>query len=351
MAQQIRILLAEDSPTVRHALTTIIEEAPDLRVVGEARTGEEAVQLVARLKPDVVSMDWHMPQVDGLEATRQIMATCPTPVVVVTERLAHNGALSMQALDAGALAVVHKPPARNTPDFVPKQRELLRMLRAMARVKVVSRRNYAQWESLPPDVQRLPPSIELLALAASSGGPSALCALLEQLPAELPIPVVITQHMPTEFLPGLVDWLDAGTALPVRLAQQNQRLLPGQVVVAPGDAHLRLWRSQSGLRVWLDSACGPYRYQPSADVLFASVAQVCGAGALGVVLTGMGDDGAEGLLAMREAGAYTLAQDERSSAVFGMPRAALERGAVQQVDALHNLPSQILKVVYNETGA
>jgi two-component system, chemotaxis family, protein-glutamate methylesterase/glutaminase len=350
MAQDIRILLAEDSPTVRRYLLSLIEETPDMTVVGQARTGAEAVSMVESLRPDLVSMDIQMPDMDGLEATRRIMAKTPTPIVVVSGLLESDVALSLQAIEAGALAVVAKPPDRQNPQFAEKSRQLLTTLRAMSSVKVISRRVYRQFDTgelLPLELamnekQAQP---ELIAIGASTGGPSALLRLLQALPKELPVPLLIVQHMPSEFIAGLVRWLAGASPLKIETARDGMLLERGVVIVASGGSHLTVARQGARLIARLIEERGNHRHQPSVDMLMESVAKVCGGSAIGVILTGMGDDGAKGLLAMRQAGAATLVQDEASSTVFGMPRAAIEIGAAQQVLPLANLASKIAKLL------
>lgn len=348
----IRVLVAEDSPTVRRHLTNLINETPGLQVVGEARDGEEAVLLTRELKPDVISMDIRMPGMDGLEATRRIMSRLPTPVVIVSGLLERDVDLSFQAIQSGALAVVEKPPDRRDPMFAARQRQMVTTLAAMARVRVVRR-----WESPPVVGNALPVALagrvstgrlrlrpEVVAIGASAGGPGALSVLLRDLPAVFPTPIVIAQHMPEEFIGGLARWLGKATALRVRVAEDNLILEPGMVYLAPGSAHLAVVRRDTRIAAQLIDEQGAHRYQPSVDVLFESVARVCGAAAVGVVLTGMGDDGAAGLLAMRQAGALTLAQDEATSTVYGMPRAAAAQGAVEHVLALSNLATTLSRL-------
>ncbi len=348
---EVRVLVAEDSPTMRHHLVSVIGAAPGLRVVGEAGNGETALRMVGELKPNVVSMDIRMPGMDGLEATRRIMNQHPTPVVVVSGLVDRDIDLSFQALQAGALAVVEKPLDRKEPGYAVKARHLVNTLVAMSRVRVVRR-----WEShieavhpgpaASPNLttlrQRAVP--EVIAIGASAGGPSALSTVLKALPADYGIPVVIAQHMPEEFTSGLARWLDKATALRVRVAEDYLTLEPGMIVIAPGAAHLLIERQRGRLVARLDREHGPYRYQPSVDVLFESVARACAADAVGVVLTGMGDDGTAGLLAMRQAGAATFAQDEASCTVFGMPGAAIASGAVMHVLDLSNLATTLAQL-------
>ncbi len=356
MGEDIRVLIAEDSLTVRLYLKNLIDETPGMRVIGTAGDGEEAIRLAQELRPDVISMDISMPRVDGLEAIRRIMAACPTPVVVVSGLLEVDIELSLQALQAGALAVVSKPPDRNNPEFPLRRQQLVTTLKAMAGVRVISRRDKLTSDESQPfkptpkapaarpiGGRRVKP--EILVIGASTGGPSALHRLLQSFNGDFPVPVVIAQHMPHEFIAGMARWLNSATQLQVMIAQDGMTLRSGQVVIAPGTAHIALQRHGMHLTVELLPEMGNYRYQPSVDVLFESVARTCGSAAVGVVLTGMGEDGANGLLAMRQQGAYTLAQDEATSTVFGMPRAAIDKGAVEQVEPLTNLAPEILKVI------
>jgi two-component system, chemotaxis family, protein-glutamate methylesterase/glutaminase len=338
---EVRVLIAEDSPTMRHHLAKIINDNPGLRIVGEARDGEEALALVAQLQPDVVSMDIRMPVVDGLEATRRIMNQHPTPVVVVSGLVEQDIDLSFQALQAGAVAVVEKPLDRSEPGYEAKERYLVNTLMAMAQVKVV-RRRWQTVETVPAVRPKPLPTPEIVAIGASAGGPSALSVLLKGLPADYAVPLVVAQHMPDEFTNGLARWLGKATSLDVVVAEDFQVLGPGRVYIAPGSAHLTVVRRQGKLVARLLPEKGAQRYQPSVDVLFESIAQTCGESSVGLVLTGMGDDGANGLLAMRNAGALTLAQDEASCTVFGMPGAAIERGAVSQVLSLSNLATTLI---------
>lgn len=346
-SEPIRVIIAEDSATIRHHLISMIEETPGMKVIGQARDGEEVLKLVSELKPDVVSMDISMPRMDGLEATRRIMAQNPTPVVVVSGLVDQDIELSFQALQAGALAVVEKPPDRSHPVFAEKQRQLVRTLSAMAGVSVVRRGRDLTADgdqaAIKPKATSVHP--EIIAIGASAGGPSALSKLLAELPADLPVPIVVVQHIPNEFIAGLARWLEKVTPLRVTVAASGQLLLPGVVHLSPGTAHLQVVRIGESLVAQLDEKPGNYRYQPSVDVLFESVAAACGRRAIGMVLTGMGDDGAAGLLAMRQVGARTFAQDKASSTVFGMPAAAVERGAVEHIVPLAGLPSAILKLL------
>ncbi len=349
-AHDIRVLLAEDSATIRHYLTSLIDEAPGLKVIGAARDGEEVVEMVADLRPDVVSMDVRMPRMDGLEATRRIMSAHPTPVVVVSGLVEREIELSMQALQAGALAVVEKPPDRTNPAFADKLRLLLRTLTAMSKVSVVRRGNTSRLgndadRAEIPVTSTLRATPEIIAIGASAGGPSALSRMLRDFPVDLPVPVVIVQHIPHEFIPGLARWLEKLVRMPICVVENGDILNPGVVHLSPGNVHLKVARKGANLVARLVTERGAYHYYPAVDVLFESVAEACGSAAIGVVLTGMGSDGARGLRTMYESGARTFAQDQASSTVFGMPRAAIDAGAVQKTLPLSGLSTVILKLL------
>lgn len=350
-SKEFRVLIADDSATVRMHLANLINATPGLRVIGEARDGEEVIELTRELRPDVISMDINMPRLNGLDATQRIMSETPTPVVVVSTLVDRNVDLAFQAMESGALAVVEKPPHRNEATFETKRQQFIKTLVAMAGVKVIRRGRtglLSQAGNLrPTGVTGLLPQAtpEILAIGASAGGPSALTSLLRDLPPDLPIPIVVVQHMAPDFINGLARWLARATRKLVTVAGDGHSLEAGVVHLSPGTAHLTVSRVNGVLVSRLIDGPGHYRYQPSIDILFHSVAISCGAAAIGLILTGMGDDGADGLLAMRRAGARTFAQDQASSIVFGMPGAAVERGAAERVVSLANLPAAIAKVL------
>jgi two-component system chemotaxis response regulator CheB len=331
----IRVLIIEDSPTVRMVLSALLSSDPEIRVVGTAADGAEGVRQTHALKPDLITMDVHMPVMDGFEATRQIMAERPTPIVVVSSVVGSVDAqASFKAIQAGALDVVEKPAGAGTADFAKIRQRLLTTIKLMAEVKVVGRQctPSALRPALPaaPALPRLargrPPAI--VAVGSSTGGPAALHTLLKALPATFPLPILIVQHMTVGFTQSMADWLQSACARPIQLAQHHQRIVGGSVYFAPDEQHLEVVRrGVMGL-----SRSAPVSYvRPSATVLFDSVARIYGDEAVGVLLTGMGDDGGIGLKTIRDKGGATLAQDEASCVVYGMPKLAVELGAAEEV--------------------
>jgi two-component system, chemotaxis family, protein-glutamate methylesterase/glutaminase len=341
----IRVLVVEDSRTQRELLVGLLRASGDFEVVGMASNGQEAIAEAQRLRPQVIAMDIHLPILDGYEATRQIMRQCPTPIVLISSR--HDTALRVRdGLDVGALAVVGKPGVCITSLGRDDDRmAFLTTLRLMADVHVVTRhaprapataRRAALIGAQPATGRPM-----LLAIAASTGGPAAIQTVLRGLGAGFSLPILIAQHIAPGFAPLLADWLNKTTSLPVRIAQQGEQLRPGQVYLAPQDHHVIISALEVvGLR---PTALGDH-FCPSGDALFDTVARIYGARAIGLVLTGMGNDGASGLLALRAAGAPTLAQDAASCVVYGMPRAAIEAGAVVRGESLEGIVNAICEL-------
>jgi len=326
----IRVLVAEDSAVTREYLALLLGQVPPLEVVGTARDGQEAVEMAERLRPDVIVMDVHMPRMNGYEATRGIMERVPTPIVMVTASLSKDEmAISFEALKAGALTVVEKPGGPGHPDEAETVRAFLQTVRLMAEVKVVRR-----WPRRDPPAPSSPPrvgaarKIRVIAIGASTGGPQAIAAILGALPADLRAPILLVQHITPGFVSGLAEWLGQGTRLRVKLVEPAELARPGAVYLAPDGLQMGLMPDG---RIRLAKEVADDGFCPSASYLFRSVAEAFGGSAVGVVLTGMGRDGAAGLRRLREAGGVTMAQDEESSAVFGMPGQAIRQGAAEYV--------------------
>ncbi|AUH50680.1 chemotaxis response regulator protein-glutamate methylesterase [Chromobacterium sp. ATCC 53434] len=331
---KLRVLVVEDSLTVRMHLCELLEADPAFELVGQAEDGKQAIELCLALRPDVISLDMMMPVMTGLAATEYIMAYCPTPILVVSSSI-NRGELfrTYEALAAGALDVIEKPqPGQDRWD-----ENYLAMLKLVAKVKVVTHlrgRRAAHAQPIAPCAPASPrQSMRLVALGASTGGASALVEVLGGLPVDFPLPLVVVIHLAEPFGHAFVDWLDDHCLLDVRLARHGQALPARGVVMAAPGLHLQL---RGGMQV---CEAGPERLscRPSVDVLFESVAQEYGAAAAAVLLTGMGQDGARGMLAVRDAGGLTIAQDEASCVVYGMPREAALLNAAQRILPLSDI--------------
>ncbi len=342
----LRVLVVEDSRSARHLIVSILKSDPDIRVVGEAENGTEGVRMAAELSPDVITMDIAMPEMNGLDATRRIMERNPIPIVMVTASYASTDAqMSFRALEAGAITVVDKPLGPASPDFEQTSRILLDTVKLMADVVVVTRRPRRDGptiEARPLPLRDRSERVALVAIGASTGGPAALAKLLRALPGDLPVPVVVAQHISPGFERSLADWLDGDCDLRVRLPSHGERLVVGEVLIAPEGRHLGVTRAG---RVALSDDDPVGQHRPSVTYLFRSVAEAYGSAAIGVILTGMGADGAEGALALRRAGGLILAQDEPSSVVYGMAREAVALGAVDQLGAPEQLGAIIADAV------
>lgn len=335
----INALVVDDSAVAREFLTHMLQSDPCIRVAGTACNGQEALDWIARRKPDVVLMDIHMPVMDGLEATRRIMSTSPVPVIVVSASWEQeNVEKTFQAMAAGAVAVMEKPAGLKNPLTPALTADLLRTVKLMAGMPLVRRWGGAPSSrtvaSPPVTVAENPPAavrktdIRLVAIGASTGGPPVLQAILETLTPQFPVPVVIVQHIASGFLAGMADWLEKTTRFPVGIAGAGEVMRPGRAYLAPDGHHLGVRRDGT---FCLSDAPPESSLRPAVAFLFRSVAREFGPQAAAVLLTGMGRDGAEDLLAVRKAGGITLAQDKESSVVHGMPGEAIALGAAQYI--------------------
>jgi two-component system chemotaxis response regulator CheB len=340
----IRVLLVDDSPSVRAVLRRFFAKTEDLKVVGEAEDGAQAVEAVLTVEPHVVVMDLQMPVMDGYDAIERIMAVRPTPIVVLSSRANRNQMqTAFEAMRRGALEVLPKP--EDTPSWALLAESLPGTVRAVAEAR--AQPLAARPRRAAPPVST-PVPLRYVAIGASTGGPAAIRELFLEIPAEVPVSFLVVQHIAAGFEVGFADWLNKEFPLDVRLARDGERPSPGAVRLAPGGAHLLL-EPDGVLR--LDSGTPARRgHRPSVDELFLSCAQSCPQQVAGVILTGMGADGAAGLLALRHAGGLTLAQDEASSVVFGMPRVALERGAADVALSPRELGRALVRCWQKEEG-
>jgi two-component system chemotaxis response regulator CheB len=326
--KRIRVLVVEDSPTVRQLLMHILNADPALQVIGCAGDGEEAIEQVRLHRPDVVTMDLHMPRMDGLEAVRIIMETAPTPIVVVSGQLAKADMdQTFVALTAGALAVVETPAG---PTSALAER-LVQTVKLMSEIKVVRRwprrSRPAAAPSLPtPAVRRA--DLRLLAIGASTGGPLVLHGILAGLSGKVDVPILIVQHIANGFTDGFADWLSKSTGMQVKVGRAGELLVPGHVYLAPHSLHMGITPE---LNIALSSEPPENGHRPSVSYLFRSAAQVLGPNAIGVLLSGMGRDGGAELKSMADRGAVTIVQDPQTTVVAGMPGEAIKLGGAQYV--------------------
>lgn len=346
MAGPIKVLIVDDSATVRRVLTEALAKEPGMQVVGSAPDPYAAREMIVSLKPDVLTLDVEMPRMDGLSFLAKLMQHHPMPVVVISSLTPKGSDEAMRALELGAVEVLCKPgSAFSVADLGPV---LGRTLRGAASAKLLARQAPVQRQAAaPPLLGRT--TAKLLAIGASTGGTEAIAAVLSQLPGDTP-GTVIVQHMPPQFTTSFARRLNELSAMTVAEARGGEELLAGLAFVAPGGHHLAVVRS--GAKYLLDLRGGPQVHfqKPAVDVTFRTVAQAAAGNAVGVLLTGMGQDGAAGLKAMRDAGAHTIAQDEATSVVFGMPKAAIECGAATEVAALPAVSQRILQA-FRRQGA
>lgn len=336
----IRVLLVDDSSMARELLRDILHESSDIRVIGEATNGQEAVALAKELKPDVICMDLNMPLMDGIEAIDLIMHQKAIPILVVSTET--DAKKAYQALNTGALDIIAKPGLNKD-----EATRLINKVRLLAGVSVITRlRNRQSDQAIPPrpakPVARPRGYRHLVAIACSTGGPQALAWLLPRLERNFPAPILISQHISDGFVDGMVNWLNTLSSLPVKVAGQGEPLRCGQVYVSPSESHMTI-NASNQIRLLPRQPDDIYR--PCCNLLLESVAATHGADSVGLIMTGMGRDGASGMLAIRNNGGLTLAQDEASSVIFGMNQEAIALGAIDHVLPLEQIPEQLNRLV------
>jgi two-component system, chemotaxis family, protein-glutamate methylesterase/glutaminase len=339
----VRVLIVDDSAVMRQLLTSLLAEDPEIEVVGTAADPHIARERIKALNPDVVTLDVEMPHMDGLTFLRKIMTLRPMPVVMISTLTQRGADTTLEALEIGAVDFIAKPTGDLAAGLVELGAELSRKVKAAAAVRVGARRVAPAPQASRPAQPPRPRSTsgKIVFVGASTGGVEALKAVLMGLPPDCP-PILITQHMPPRFTAGFAERLDRQCPMHVSEAADDVTIEPGHVYIAPGSHHLEIVRAGTRHVCRLSEGPSVSGHRPSVDVLFRSAARVCGKFAVGAILTGMGKDGAEGLLAMRQAGAITLGQDEESALIYGMPRAAFECGAVMHQHPLSHIAEAIL---------
>jgi two-component system chemotaxis response regulator CheB len=347
----IRVLIADDSAVMRAALSRVVESAPSLEVCGTARHGLEALEKIRQLRPDVVTLDVEMPMLNGLEVLKRIMKEFPRPVIMVSSLTQQGAEITVEALGVGAFDYLPKGDSGHPLDPQKLKHDLIEKIEAAAHSPLARK-----FERLQPAPAQAPPQSalreefnvvpEILALGTSTGGPKALQDILPLLPADLPVGMVIVQHMPVGFTAPFAKRLDTLSKITVREAAQGDIVQPGTVYIAPAGQHVTVWR-KTGSRAAICLSDNPpgTLHKPSVDVMMLSVAEAFGRRAAGIILTGMGADGLQGMTAIRQAGGLTIGQDEASCAVYGMPRSCAESGILQRIVPLTQVPRLILQAV------
>ncbi|WLT30331.1 chemotaxis response regulator protein-glutamate methylesterase [Geothrix sp. PMB-07] len=338
-----RVLVVDDSALVRQVLVSILSRHPLLDVVGTAKDPYDARERIKELDPDVLTLDVEMPRMDGLTFLGKLMKAHPMPAVMLSSLTAKGTATALDALDLGAVDVIGKPAMNQASGLEAMGTEIAETVYAASLARVAGRRapTPLPHASLAPLAQRAKAGRALIAIGSSTGGTEALRQIFEAIPENLP-PIAVVQHMLPGFTAAFAERLDRSCRARVKVAEDGEALKPGTVYLAPNEAHLTVGRHSVGLVAMLEVGDRVSRHLPSVDVLFQSAAEACGHHALGVILTGMGDDGARGLLQMRQKGARTLGQDEATCVVYGMPRAAFLRGAVEEQAPLHTIAGRLV---------
>ena len=351
MKKNIRVLVVDDSAVVRQTLTEIINSDPALDVMASAADPFIAAERMREETPDVITLDVEMPRMDGITFLQKIMSQHPIPVVICSSLVEDSSGTTIKALEYGAVEIIQKPRI-GTKQFLEESRiRICDAIKAaaMARVRTLSKRRQIEPKLTADAILAKPRSNamvettdKVIVVGASTGGTEATRIFLEKMPPDTP-GIVIVQHMPEHFTKSFAQRLDSLCRVSVKEAQDNDTVMTGRALIAPGNFHTLLKRS--GARYYVEIKDGPLvsRHRPSVDVLFRSTARYAGGNAVGVIMTGMGDDGAKGMLEMKEAGAYTIAQDEASCVVFGMPQEAIKRGAVDKIHPLEDIAFAVLR--------
>ena len=344
----IKVFLVEDSPIARIVLNRIFSSSPDIEVVGVANSGLEALKKIPTVNPDVICTDLHMPQMNGVEFISEVMAIYPRPILVISASVQEDDSDNIfEVLDAGAVDVFPKPPAGLKEDVGPVERELIYKIKILSGVKVFTKRRKSTPQRKNKQTIKLSPfssftRTKLIVIGASTGGPKALQEIFTHLPSDFPVPVICTQHISMGFLPGLIDWLSKSCRLPIEIARPGELPVLGKIYFAPEDRHLEF--DPTG-RFICSNSFAVDGHRPSVTVTFKSAAKVYGKRVAGILLTGMGRDGAKGMEAIFSVGGLTIAQDKATSVIFGMPKEAIDLGAAKEVLPIEAIAPRLLALL------
>ncbi len=354
----IKVLIVDDSAFMRKALTRMLESDPEIKVVAVARDGEEGISLLKKLKPDIVTLDIEMPRMGGLEALKIIMEEMPTPVLIVSSLTEEGARITLDAMDLGAVDYIPKNLGGAALGVMRIQQDLIRKVKTFAGKKVTRLAAPKKVTTeriqplsipkghIPEGARKTIQKTAVVAIGTSTGGPKALQEVLPKLPADFPAAVLVVQHMPKAFTGPFAERMDSLCNLPVREARHGDVVLPGEILIAPGGVHMRVVRRKpTEVNVELTSEPKENPYKPSADVMMLSVAEVYPGRSLGVIMTGMGADGMKGMMAIKLRHGRTIAQDEETSIIYGMPKAVVDAGAADKVVPLGQIAGEILNMI------
>ena len=349
--RKIRVLVVDDSALMRQLISDIVNSDPRLTVAGTARDGRDALQQIQKLKPDLVTMDVEMPNMDGLKALEEIMRVCPLPVIMVSSVTQQGAETTLKALNLGCVDFVPKPSGSISINIKDVGKELIDKIIAAstAQIKPFSKfgSNFHSFshKMSPPSSVGQSKRRDIVAIASSTGGPMALSELIPKLPANFPVPIVITQHMPKEFTTSFAKRLNDSSKVEVIEGFSGLTLKPGRVVIAPGGSHLLVRRRNGTAICDLSDAPPVLSVKPAANVMFLSVADEYGGNVLCVIMTGMGRDGTDGAIALKRLGAYVIAESQKTCVVYGMPKAAVDAGVVDEILPLNEIPEAMSRLV------
>ena len=352
-AGKIRVLVVDDSALMRQFISDILKSDPRIEVVGTAKDGKDALKQIKLLRPNIVTMDVEMPNMSGLQALEEIMKTDPLPVIMVSSMTQEGAETTMKALSLGCVDFIGKPSGSISLNIRDVGQELIDKVIAASTARLRTKSGvFGGSQIRAPEFRRMNPPAhtgrrEIVAIASSTGGPMALGELIPKLPKNFPVPIVITQHMPKEFTPSFANRLNASSQLEVLEGFDGLTLKPGRVVIAPGGSHLILRRRSGAVVCGLSDAPPVLSVKPAANIMFMSVADEYGGNVLCVILTGMGRDGTDGAIALHRKGAYVIAESQKTCVVYGMPKAAVDSGIVDEVLPLNEIPDAMVRLVKN----
>lgn len=350
----IKVLVVDDSAFMRKALSSILQEDPEIKVVGTARDGVEAIQMIQDLKPDVVTMDVEMPRMDGITALKEIMLKCPVPVIMVSSLTTEGAKVTLEALEFGAVDFIPKNLSELSVNIVKIKGMLLEKIKTIGKRGVIRRKPIIKTQDTKIETPKIEPPLKristerkvgIVSIGTSTGGPKALQEIIPKLPKDFPVPIVIAQHMPPNFTKPFAERLDQLSQLSVKEAEEGEPIKPGTVYIAPGRGHMRLKRRAIETLVSISEDKEDFIYRPSVDALMLSVADCFPGRSLGVILTGMGNDGARGCKKIKDTGGRVFAQNEETCVVYGMPRAVVEAGIADKVVPLDEMAGEIINAV------